>query len=101
MPTSHSWLWKRRHIFLFIFAFMAYYKLWQAMEMMKVTTGSQIYMKNSGYQNYFNAFVENTSNYPQEDGPDQESATDQVLPYILFLVCPIFVVLLIAVRKGI
>ncbi|KAG4993970.1 hypothetical protein AAZX31_11G112100 [Glycine max] len=73
----------------------------QAMEMMKMTTGSQFYLKNSDYQNYFDAFVENKSNYPGGDGPVQESAMNQVLPYILFLVSPIFVVLLIAVRKGI
>lgn len=79
---------------------MANYKLWQAMEMMKETTGSQFYLKNSDYQNYFDAFVENKSNYPGGDGPVQESAMNQVLPYILFLVSPIFVVLLIAVRKG-
>lgn len=85
----------------FLFAFMANYKLWQAMEMMKETTGSQFYLKNSDYQNYFDAFVENKSNYPGGDGPVQESAMNQVLPYILFLVSPIFVVLLIAVRKGI
>lgn len=84
----------------FLFAFMANYKLWQAMEMMKETTGSQFYLKNSDYQNYFDAFVENKSNYPGGDGPVQESAMNQVLPYILFLVSPIFVVLLIAVRKG-
>ncbi|KAG4385149.1 hypothetical protein GLYMA_12G039666v4 [Glycine max] len=71
----------------------------QAMEMMKETTGSQFYLKNSDYQNYFDAFVENKSNYPK-DGLVQESAMNQVLPYILFLVSPIFVVLLIAVRKG-
>ncbi|KAL2328992.1 hypothetical protein Fmac_022419 [Flemingia macrophylla] len=29
----------------------------QAMEMMKVKTGSPFYLKNSGYQNYFDAFV--------------------------------------------
>ncbi|KAK7404414.1 hypothetical protein VNO78_05296 [Psophocarpus tetragonolobus] len=73
----------------------------QAMEMMKVTTGSQFYLKNSDYQNYFDAFVENKSNYPEEDGLVQESAMNQVLPYILFLVSPIFFILLIAVRKGI
>lgn len=90
---------KKAYMF-FLFAFMANYKLWQAMEMMKETTGSQFYLKNSDYQNYFDAFVENKSNYPGGDGPVQESAMNQVLPYILFLVSPIFVVLLIAVRKG-
>ena len=90
---------KKAYMF-FLFAFMANYKLWQAMEMMKETTGSQFYLKNSDYQNYFDAFVENKSNYPK-DGLVQESAMNQVLPYILFLVSPIFVVLLIAVRKGI
>ncbi|RDY01320.1 hypothetical protein CR513_15364, partial [Mucuna pruriens] len=49
----------------------------QAMEMMKVATGSPFYLKNTGYQNYFDAFVENKSNYPQEDGPVQESAMNQ------------------------
>ncbi|KAG4967035.1 hypothetical protein JHK87_032686 [Glycine soja] len=48
----------------------------QAMEMMKETTGSQFYLKNSDYQNYFDAFVENKSNYP-EDGLVQESAMNQ------------------------
>ncbi|KAG5118329.1 hypothetical protein JHK82_032749 [Glycine max] len=48
----------------------------QAMEMMKETTGSQFYLKNSDYQNYFDAFVENKSNYPK-DGLVQESAMNQ------------------------
>ncbi|XP_061340589.1 uncharacterized protein LOC133287053 isoform X2 [Gastrolobium bilobum] len=73
----------------------------QAMEMLKVTTGSPFYLKNTGYQNYFDAFIENKSNYPLEDGVFQESAMNQIWPYILFLVSPIFVVLLIAVQKRI
>ncbi|CAL0304252.1 unnamed protein product [Lupinus luteus] len=71
----------------------------QAMEMMKVKIGSPFYLKNTGYQNYFDAFIENKSDYPMEDDVVQESAMNQVLLYILFLVSPIFVVLLIAVQK--
>ncbi|KAK7312315.1 hypothetical protein VNO77_36089 [Canavalia gladiata] len=73
----------------------------KAMEMMKVKTGSPFYLKNLGYQSYFDAFIEKKSNYPIEDGLIQESAMNQVLPYILFLLSPIFVVLLIAVQKRI
>jgi len=80
---------------------MAYYKLWQAMEMMKVSTSSPFYLKNTGYQNYFDAFVEKRSNYSEEDDLVQESAMNQVLPYILFLLSPIFIVLFVALRKGI
>ncbi|OIW08730.1 hypothetical protein TanjilG_03406 [Lupinus angustifolius] len=71
----------------------------QAMEMLKVKTGSPFYLKNTGYQNFFDAFIENKSDYPMEDDVVQESAMNQVLLYILFLVSPIFVVLLIAVQK--
>ncbi|KAE9616495.1 hypothetical protein Lal_00035092 [Lupinus albus] len=73
----------------------------QAMEMLKVKTGSPFYLKNTGYQNFFDAFIENKSDYPVEDEVVQESAMNQVLLYILFLVSPIFVVLLIALQKKI
>ncbi|BAT90962.1 hypothetical protein LR48_Vigan08g175300 [Vigna angularis] len=73
----------------------------QAMEMMKVSASSPFYLKNTGYQNYFDAFVEKKSNYPQEDDLVQESAMNQVVPYILFLLSPIFIVLLVALKKGI
>ncbi|KAI9115253.1 hypothetical protein K1719_013572 [Acacia pycnantha] len=75
---------KARH---FVFSF-------QAMEMMKVTTGSPFSL-NAGYQNYFDAFVEKKSNYTlQEDLNVQERAINQVLPYLLFLISPIFMLLL-------
>ncbi|KAK7257975.1 hypothetical protein RIF29_32331 [Crotalaria pallida] len=73
----------------------------QAMEMMKVTTGSPFYIKNTGFQNYFDAFIQNKSDYPREDDVVEESAMNQIFLYILFLVSPIFVVLLIAVQKKI
>ncbi|KAF7824660.1 Cytochrome b5 [Senna tora] len=78
----------------FVFSF-------QAMEMMKVTTGSPFYFKNTGYQNYFDAFIENKSNYPLEEVEVQENAMNQILPYVVFLISPIFVVLLIALQKRI
>lgn len=74
----------------------------QAMEMMKVRTGSSRYSKNTFYQNYFDAFIEKKSNYPlKDDVAAQESAMNQVLLYIIFLISPIFVVLLLAVQKRI
>ncbi|PON74387.1 cytochrome C oxidase subunit [Parasponia andersonii] len=72
----------------------------QAMEMMKFTTTSP-YLKNTGYQNYFEAFVENKSNYPLKEVEDDVGSLSQTLPYIFFLVSPIFLVLLIAVQKRI
>ncbi|MED6111147.1 hypothetical protein PIB30_049792 [Stylosanthes scabra] len=72
----------------------------QAMEMMKVNTESPFYLKNTGYQNYFDAFVEDKERFTQ-DGVAQENATTQAFLYILFLVSPIFVVLLIALQKRI
>ena len=79
---------------------MVGYEFLQAMEMMKVTTGSPFYLKNTGYQNYFDAFIEDKSKY-QQDGVVQENAMNQIFLYILFLVSPIFVVLLVAVQKRI
>jgi hypothetical protein len=66
------------------------------MEMMKVTTSTPF---NTGYQNFFEAFVQNKSNYPLEEVEIEEGALSQVLPYIIFLVSPIFAVLLIALQK--
>ncbi|KAK6933869.1 hypothetical protein RJ641_036763 [Dillenia turbinata] len=73
----------------FIFGF-------EAMEMMKVKTNSPI---NIGYQNFFEAFVEDKPNYPLQE-VDTEEGNVEVLPYVIFLVFPIFVVLLVAVQKG-
>lgn len=71
----------------------------QAMEMMKVTTSTPFSLNNTGYQNFFEAFLQNKSNYPLEEVEIEEGALSQVLPYIIFLVSPIFAVLLIAVQK--
>nr|BAC41325.1 hypothetical protein [Lotus japonicus] len=56
----------------------------KAMEMMKFTAGSSSYSKNTYYQNYFDAFIENKSNYPLQDVHMQTvslfySVNDQVL----------------------
>ena len=69
--------------------------------MMKVTTSSPFYLKNTGYQNFFEAFVENKSNYPLKEAEIEEDSLRQVLPYIIFLVSPIFAILLIAIQKRI
>ncbi|KAL5055535.1 hypothetical protein RYX36_036217 [Vicia faba] len=75
----------------------------QAMEMMKVRTGSSRYSKNTFYQSYFDAFIEKkTDNTVKvKDEVVQESSMNQVVLYILFLTSPIFVVLLLALQKRI
>ncbi|KAL2478378.1 uncharacterized protein Fot_47392 [Forsythia ovata] len=69
----------------FIFGF-------QAMEMMKVKSSPA----STGYQNYFEAFVEKKTNYPMQEDVVAEGALSSTVPYIVFLVSPILIVLLIA-----
>ncbi|KAJ4979798.1 hypothetical protein NE237_010578 [Protea cynaroides] len=77
----------------FIFGF-------RAMEMMKITNSS-LSQKTTDFQNYFEAFVEDKPNYTQGGSKDeQQDSLTEALPYIMFLASPIFLVLLIAVRKG-
>lgn len=79
---------KRARQFMFSF---------QAMEMMKVRSSSA---KNSDYQNFFEAFVEDKTNYPLQEAGIEEGALTQALPYMIFLASPIVVILLIAVQRG-
>ncbi|KAJ9685488.1 hypothetical protein PVL29_017506 [Vitis rotundifolia] len=69
----------------------------KAMEMMKVT--SQLPPKNTGYQNFFEAFIEDKADCSLKDN-EVEVELGQAIPYIIFLVSPIFIVLLIALQKG-
>ncbi|KAK3223816.1 hypothetical protein Dsin_010841 [Dipteronia sinensis] len=72
----------------------------QAMEMMKITS-SNLSKKSTGYQNYFEAFIEDYKiNYPLQEAGIEEGALSQALPYMIFLVSPVFIVLFIAVQKG-
>ncbi|KAJ8573639.1 hypothetical protein K7X08_010150 [Anisodus acutangulus] len=82
---------KRARQFMFSF---------QAMEMMKVT-GTTFSSMNTDYQNYFNAFIRDKVNYSLKEDETEEGAIRQAIPYIIFLLFPIFIVLLIAVRKGV
>ena len=67
--------------------------------MMKVT--SQLPSKNIGYQNFFEAFIEDKADYSLKDNEvEVEVELGQALPYIIFLVSPIFIVLLIALQKA-
>ncbi|KAH7863451.1 hypothetical protein Vadar_017685 [Vaccinium darrowii] len=72
----------------------------QAVAMMKVksTTISPI---NLGYENYFEAFVEDKANHPLKDAEVEESSLNQVIPYVVFLASPPLMVLLIALQKRI
>lgn len=71
----------------------------QAMEMLKLTRSSP--WRNTGYQNFFEAFIENKSDYVLEDGEVEIDTPSQILPYIFFLVSPILIVLIIAIQKRI
>lgn len=72
----------------------------QAMEMLKVSSVSS--SSTTGYENYFDAFLEEKPNYsPVEDGQKEEDTLKQVLPYIFFLLSPVFILLVIIGRKAI
>ncbi|KAI3719653.1 hypothetical protein L6452_20555 [Arctium lappa] len=75
----------------FVFSF-------QAMEIMKVTSSSNSPRK-TGYQNYFDAFIENKNNPSLIETEIEEDASLQALPYVIFLVSPILMILVIAVQK--
>nr|XP_043624978.1 uncharacterized protein LOC122596463 [Erigeron canadensis] len=75
----------------FVFSF-------QAMEMMKVTS-SRASKRKTGYQNFFDAFVENKNNLSSVETEVEEDAAVQALPYVIFLVSPIIMILVIAVQK--
>ena len=68
------------------------------MEMMKVTSSSSTKRK-TGYQNFFDAFVENKNNLSINETEVEEDATMQALPYVIFLISPILMILVIAVQK--
>ncbi|KAE8669392.1 receptor protein kinase CLAVATA1-like [Hibiscus syriacus] len=71
----------------------------KAMEMMKVT-GLNFSLNNTGYQNFFEAFIEDKANYNVQGSEITEGALNQALPYVIFLLSPIITVLFIAVQKG-
>lgn len=68
------------------------------MEMMKVTRSSTSKRK-TGYQNFFDAFVETKNNLSLNETEVQEDAVTQAFPYVIFLVSPILMILVIAVQK--
>ncbi|WOL00539.1 hypothetical protein Cni_G09252 [Canna indica] len=70
----------------------------QAMEMMKVSSSS--FSRQTGYEDYFDAFVENKDDYTAAEEVQEESMVTQGLPYILFLASPILFVVFLAARKS-
>ncbi|XP_071725087.1 uncharacterized protein [Rutidosis leptorrhynchoides] len=71
----------------------------QAMEMMKFNTSSSSSSRNTGYQNYFEAFIDDRTNISRQES-ELEGTLNQALPYVIFLISPIVMVLVIAVQKG-
>ncbi|XP_022743540.1 uncharacterized protein LOC111294490 [Durio zibethinus] len=70
----------------------------KAMEMMKVT-GSNPSSTYTGYDKYFEALIEDKAYYSPEGAEVTEGALNQALPYMVFLLSPIVVVLFIALQK--
>lgn len=75
-----------------------YFVHFQAMEMMKVTSSSL--SRTTGYEYYFDAFIEKKADLSTTDEGPGESVLGQALPYFVLLVSPIFFVLFLAVRKS-
>ncbi|KAF8719931.1 hypothetical protein HU200_024697 [Digitaria exilis] len=74
---------------MFVFSF-------QAMDFMKVN--STPVPKNTGYETYFTKFSGQKNYYASLDEP--EVGLEQIIPYMLFLVSPIFIVAFVALRKS-
>ncbi|CAN6347051.1 unnamed protein product [Urochloa humidicola] len=74
---------------MFVFSF-------QAMDFMKVN--STPVPKSTGYETYFTKFSGPKNYYASVDEP--EVGFDQIIPYMLFLVSPIFIVAFAALRKS-
>ncbi|XP_042010649.1 uncharacterized protein LOC121759210 isoform X3 [Salvia splendens] len=70
----------------------------EAMEMMKVSSMARP-SHSSGYQSYFNAFIQQKTNYPLKEAEVDEGGFNQAIPYFIFLASPILMVLLIAAYK--
>lgn len=71
----------------------------QAMEMMKVS-GSKLSPADTGYQSYFEAFVKEETKYSPEEGKVDEGAWKQAIPYMVFLLSPILIVVIMVFQKG-
>ncbi|CAL4893295.1 unnamed protein product [Urochloa decumbens] len=74
---------------MFVFSF-------QAMDFMKVN--STPVPKSTGYETYFTKFSGQKNYYASLD--EAEVGFDQIIPYMLFLVSPIFIVAFAALRKS-
>jgi hypothetical protein len=68
------------------------------MEFMKVK--SSYLSRTTGYEMYFDSFVDNKEVYTSAKAEPKDAEVTQILPYIVFLVSPLVAVLLIAVRKS-
>lgn len=70
--------------------------------MMKVGS-SRLSSSNTGYQNYFEAFVEDKADYTSrnEDGARQGALISNAFPYLVFLFSPVLLVIFIALQKRI
>ena len=68
----------------------------KAMDFMKMS--SIPVPKNTGYETYFTKFGSQKNYYASLDEP--EVGIGQIIPYMIFLVTPIFIVAFVALRKS-
>lgn len=67
--------------------------------MLKVR-GSSFMQMNMGYQNYFEAFVENDKmNYKAEE-EGEATGINETLLYVILLASPILLVFIVAAQRG-
>ena len=70
------------------------------MEMLKVTRSSTP-PKNTGYQSYFEAFVEDEAINTPGSTEEKDDALNQAVLYIVFLASPIILLLLFVATKRV
>lgn len=66
--------------------------------MMKVSSMNRSPI-SSGYEDYFDAFVEKKTYSTLKEDAVEEDGFNQALPYFIFLITPIFIVLLVAASR--
>ncbi|MCL7047382.1 hypothetical protein MKW94_003861 [Papaver nudicaule] len=72
----------------------------EAMEMIKFKSTSQPI--KTGYRNFFDAFVEDKTGYSLKVADEEEDndAVRQTIPYVIFLIAPLLIVFILALRKA-
>ncbi|KAK8943286.1 hypothetical protein KSP39_PZI009005 [Platanthera zijinensis] len=88
---SHSKAEVRKQARQFMFSF-------QAMEMLNVRDTSS--PKETGFEDYFEAFVNNEAGHAPLVEETNESVLKEVFPYLIFLLSPIFIIIFVVIKRS-